>query len=187
MSRKNPKDTFLKMKKADYLRGAKGRLENDVGPYFDKLSELAAEKKYVGFWGTARLIFPVIEATADVIYRKTGAKEDRPQRLLRKLDVPYPHLVWQMYRNSLMHSDYLVSIRHNGKKIGWSIGYGMNAHIIKEGSIHIDTRKLYDDLLAFLESEANLAGNKSVYAKTGIHFRRNTVEPYKSELKDLAR
>ena len=103
---KHLKDTYTKMSKSQYLEGVKERLINDVGTYFTMVDIESSKGNMVGFWGSARLIFPVVEAVSKTIYRKGKGKGDdvRVPRLLKQLNIPYPDVVWQMYRNSLAHS-----------------------------------------------------------------------------------
>jgi hypothetical protein len=159
------------MTKKLYLEGVKGRLVNDVGTYFKAVDVEGANGNMVGFWGSARLIFPVIEAVAKTIYRRTKKADKRVARLLKKLGVQYPNVVWQMYRNSLSHSDHLVHITKGTKTINWSVtasaGGVSTGHIFGAGTIHIDTRRLYEDFLAFLDEEIANA-NTGVFVKTGI-------------------
>jgi hypothetical protein len=107
---KHLKDTYTLMTKKQYLEGVKGRLVNDVGTYFAMVDTEGSKGNMVGFWGSARLVFPVIEAVSKTINRKSGRDDVRVTRLLKELNIPYPDVVWQMYRNSLAHSDHLVHI-----------------------------------------------------------------------------
>lgn len=131
-----------------------------------------AENAYmVGFWGSARLIFPVIEAVAKTLYRKRGNEDERVPKLLQKLGIPYPDVVWQMYRNSLAHSDHLVHLSRGSKTIGWSVtasaGGVSTGHIFAGNMVHIDTRRLYEDFLRFLDDEITHA-TTNLYVKTGL-------------------
>lgn len=169
---KHLSDTFTAMPRQLYLAGVKTRLVNDVGTYFAAIDTEGANGNMVGFWGgSARLIFPVIEAVSKTIYRRSGKDDKRVVRLLRQLHIPYPNIVWQMYRNSLSHSDHLVHITRGNKTIGWSItasaGGISTGHIFGSGTIHIDTRRLYEDFLAFLDAEI-AKSNTGVHVKTGL-------------------
>jgi len=126
------KDTFTPMTRKQYLEGVKGRLVNDVGTYFAMIDTEGSKGNMVGFWGSARLIFPVIEAVAKTIYRKGKGEDVRVPRLLKQLNIPHPDVVWQMYRNSLAHSDHLAHIKYGQKEnnklvnhcIGWRHQHG---------------------------------------------------------------
>lgn len=165
---KHLKDGFTAMPKKQYLEGVKDRLINDVGTYFAMVDTEGSKGNMVGFWGSARLIFPVIEAVAKTLYRKSGKEDKRVPKLLRKLGILYPDVVWQMYRNSLAHSDHLVRISMGSKTISWSVtasaGGISTGHIFAGNMVHIDTRRLYEDLLAFLDKEI-------ARAKTGLHVK----------------
>lgn len=173
---KHLKDTYTRMPKKLYLEGVKGRLVNDVGTYYAMIDAEGSKGNLVGFWGSARLLFPVIEAVAKTIYRKRGSDDLRVVRLLKELNIEYPDVVWQMYRNTLAHSDHLVHItRGSIRTINWSVtasaGGVTTGHFFKHDQVHIDTRRLYDDFLAFLDKQIAEA-TTNVYVKTGINVGR---------------
>jgi len=165
------KDTYTKMSKSQYLEGVKERLINDVGTYFSMIDVEGSKGNMVGFWGSARLIFPVVEAVAKTIYRKGKGNDVRVPRLLKQLNIPYPDVVWQMYRNSLAHSDHLVHISKGSRTINWSVtasaGGVSTGHFFIHDQVHLDTRRLYEDFLAFLDIEIARA-TTNVYVKTGV-------------------
>ena len=75
MSTKNrkmeKKSNYRITTKKGFLEGVKGRLENDVWPYFGCINQIyldSGKKKMVGFWALARMVFPVIEAIAKAVY-----------------------------------------------------------------------------------------------------------------------
>jgi hypothetical protein len=166
------KDTYTKMSKSQYLEGVKERLINDVGTYFSMVDVEGSKGNMVGFWGSARLIFPVVEAVSKTIYRKGKGDDIRVPRLLKQLNIPYPDVVWQMYRNSLAHSDHLVHISKGSRTINWSVtasaGGISTGHFFLHDQVHLDTRRLYEDFLSFLDIEIATA-TTNVYVKTGIN------------------
>lgn len=164
------------MTKKQYLEGVKGRLVNDVGAYFAMVDVEGSKGNLVGFWGSARLIFPVIEAVAKTIYRKSKGEDVRVPKLLKQLNIPYPEVVWQMYRNSLAHSDHLVHItKGKSRTINWSVtasaGGVSTGHLFMHDRVHIDTRRLYEDFLAFIDAHIAKATTRA-YVKTGINVGR---------------
>lgn len=182
---KHLKDTHTKMPKKQYLEGVKGRLINDVGTYFSTIDDEGSKGNMVGFWGSARLIFPVIEAVAKTIYRKGKGEDNRVPRLLKQLNIPYPDVVWQMYRNSLAHSDHLVHISKGSRTINWSVtasaGGVSTGHFFMHDQVHIDTRRLYEDFLAFIDTQIAEAST-NVYVKTGLYVGRKYQGNLKSEI-----
>lgn len=183
---KHLKDTYTLMTKKQYLEGVKGRLVNDVGTYFAMVDVEGSKGNMVGFWGSARLVFPVIEAVSKTIYRKSGRDDVRVTRLLKELNIPYPDVVWQMYRNSLAHSDHLVHISSGKTKtIGWSVtasaGGISTGHIFVGNMVHIDTRRLYEDFLVFLDSQITQA-TTNVYVKTGVNVGRKYQGKLRTEV-----
>lgn len=169
------KDIYTIMPKKLYLTGIKSRLVNDVGTYFAMIDVEGSKGNMVGFWGSARLIFPVVEAVAKTIYRNGKGDDVRVPRLLKQLNIPYPDVVWQMYRNSLAHSDHLVHISKGSRTINWSVtasaGGVSNGHFFMHDQVHLDTRRLYEDFLSFLEVEIAKA-TTNVYVKTGVKVGR---------------
>jgi len=153
--------------KATFLLNVRGRLMGEVGPYLSM-----AARQNTGFFASARMIFPVVEAVATVIYRK-HSKERQPVRLLRALGIDYPNLVWEMYRHTLMHNDEMASAVYRGRTIRWGIRIG-GGHSWARGHLHVDVRKIYDDLLTFLAREAAFPRSKSVHVWVGQSFRFNT-------------
>jgi len=173
---KHLQDTYTKMTKKEYLEGVKTRLVNDVGTYFTMIDIEGDKGNSVGFWGSARLIFPVIEAVAKTIYKKRGTDDLRVVRLLKELNITYPDIVWQMFRNSLAHSDVLIHIsKGKTKTISWSVTTSAGGisigHLFTGDYLLLDTRRLYEDFLAFLDREIGVA-TTSVYVKTGMNVGR---------------
>ena len=185
---KHLRDTYTQMSKKRYLQGVKARLINDVGTYFAMVDAEGSKGNMVGFWGSARLIFPVIEAVAKTLYRENGKEDRRVPRLLMKLNIPYPDLVWQMYRNSLAHSDHLVHISRGSKTINWSVtasaGGISTGHIFVGGTVHIDTRRLYEDFLQYLNNEIAQA-KTSLYVKTGLKVSIRYTGGLRDEIKNF--
>lgn len=76
--------------KAVFLSRVRQRLLNDVGPYFETIRTVHRRTgRGVGFWALARMIFPVVEGVATVIYR-SGAKERPPVRSTRAAEIRIP-------------------------------------------------------------------------------------------------
>ena len=165
---------YRRMPRADFLRSVAGRLRNDVGPYFETIrAEYCRTRTGIGFWALARMIFPVVEAVASVIYRtgrtRRGPRERPPVRLLRELGFEYPNLVWEMYRHTLMHNDEMASASYQGRVVTWGIRVG-EGHHCSNGRLWIDAEQLYTDLLAFLDREATAPGSSRVWVKESFRF-----------------
>lgn len=166
------------MSKSAFLSSVGQRLRNDVGPYLGTIQTVHARTgKGVGFWGLARMIFPVVEAVSTVVYRirlkSGGTRERQPVRLLRELGFEYPNLVWEMYRHTLMHNDEMASAEYYRRRVVWEIRVG-GGHSHDRGRLSIDAKRLYDDLLAFLDREAS-ASAKSTLVWVKESFRFNTA------------
>lgn len=175
--------THRRMPKADFLLGVLHRLQGDVGPYFALIHSIQRKTgRQVGFWALARMLFPVVEAVAYVIYRTAGAKNG-PAKLLERLGFKYPHVVWQMYRNTLMHHDEMATASCLGRRIAWGLGLG-TGHGWGEGLIQVDLRKLYVDLSAFLQREAARSRRRptSVWVRESFRLPRDRRGPLRREM-----
>jgi len=184
---KHIKDTYTVMQKKLYLEGVRNRLISDVGAYFNMIDNEHDKGNRIGFWGSVRLIFPIIEAVAKTIYRKRINDDIRVPKLLKELNISYPNIVWNMYRNSLTHSDNLIHIsKGKNKTIHWSLttsaGNTSAGHFFTNNQVHIDTRSLYEDLLVFLDDQISNA-TTTVYVKSGIHVGRKYQGELNAEIK----
>jgi hypothetical protein len=113
-----------RQQRIDFMNDVKGRLENDVGPYFDCIEEVYRRtQRYVGFWALPRMLFPIIEAVATTVFRRSKAGAPAV-RLLRRLGLQYPALTWEMYRNVLMHGDELLVATYRGYSVRWAVAIG---------------------------------------------------------------
>ena len=179
---------YRRQPKNDFMRDVKGRLENDVGPYFDCVEAIYKRTgRGVGFWALTRMLFPVIEAVATTIFRTSNAGPP-PVRLLRCLGLRYPKLVWEIYRNVLMHGDELLVATYKDHRVSWNVTIG-GGHDASHGTLRIDLRKLYDDMLQYLDNEANDQRNVhlSVWVKDGFRFTTAAASSTKKEMLSVGR
>ncbi len=181
MDRRKIVPVYQRMLKRDYLQGVKSRLENDVKVYIEAIEQEATRGRFVGFFGIIRLLMPTVEAIATTVYRG----ERRTQRLLEKLGFEYPELVWQSFRHSLMHNDHLGEIRYRGHRITWGTSITGMDHIMAHGQIHIDSKRLYEDLITFLDSEIAATSSTHVYVKVGVKYRSKVSKRIKSQAKSV--
>lgn len=173
-SRPERKWTHRRISRSAFLSNVAQRLRNDVGPYFETIRAVyACTGRDVGFWASARMIFPVVEAVSTVIYRasrRDGPRERQPVRLLRELGFEYPNLVWEMYRHTLMHNDEMASAAYRGRRVAWGIRVG-GGHSWTRGRLWIDAEKLYQDFLAFLDREASASRRSTqIWIKNSFRF-----------------
>jgi len=151
------------MNKKFFLTGVLGRLKNDAGAYIEFVTERnASNPEGIGFWGSVRLLMPVIEAISNAYHIK-------PESLLAELGVRTPKLVWVLFRHSLIHNDFLQHGRYNETDASWGLSFfGMN-HIIQDEVIGLDLRTLYNDLVSYLEKEIeNDSGEDDVEIIVGV-------------------
>lgn len=180
-----------KIKKRIYLKQVRKRLENEAGIYFGLLSKAQSENREfpkVGFWAGIRILMPVIEALSNVLLRETK-KDPRPKevRFLEKnLNFEYPALIWQMYRNPLMHTDQPASLIDGGHKISWGISMRAD-HFFTPDEVNLDPTRLYKDLKDFLDKEVERleSYNGYVFVEKSIKTKRTTSKYIKSEIKKI--
>ncbi len=139
------------MSKKLFLADVLGRLKNDVGTYLDfVIKRGTATGVGVGFWGSVRLLMPVIEAVCNAYPQY---KQKQANFLANELGVAAPNLVWTIFRHSLIHNDIIQYGAYNGITTSWSLMMFGRDHTIKQQQIGLDTLKLYNDLVSFLERE----------------------------------
>jgi phage terminase large subunit-like protein len=177
-----------------FLEDVQDRLRDDIDPYFDRLRELNAAGKYPGNWAVVRMLMPVIEAVA-VATETDQPQNGRPYILLEKLGVPYPAVVWDMYRNGLSHSEQPFSIIYKNKRIVWSITTTWDDPAIKSHSvtgqlIHINLKTLYEDFKEYIkgrlrEADADELHEQILTIKTGKIYPDDYSGPLRDALESL--
>lgn len=139
------------MNKKKFLTDVLTRLKNDVGTYLKfAIDHSNATRVGVGFWGSVRLLMPVIEAICNVYPQY---KQKQADFLSSELGVAAPGLAWVLFRHSLIHNDIMQRGTYNGMNVSWRLMMLGQDHIISHCHIGLDTLKLYNDLVAFLERE----------------------------------
>lgn len=166
--------------KSTVLLDIRQRLLADVAPYFP-----VVESQSVGFWALVRMIFPVVEAAAAIVFPVKG-RERAPVRLLRELGFEHPNLVWEMYRHTLSHNDEMAVAEYRGRKIAWGISVG-GGHIERDGRLNVDAKQLYQDLVALLASQAQKAGNTQAWVKESFRFNNGFGRTTRQEALRLGR
>lgn len=182
--------------KVAFLRDIRGRLDNEVGRYFQLLYEKWATDetfpKGIGFWGGVRLLMPVIEVVAEVQGYKDTQATKGVQEFLRKLGIETPYLMWDLYRHSLMHNDEMQHAEDyaSGKEISWRISINGAAHSFTSGLISIDVVTLYKGLRKYLDDEIELNDTTPVLIDVGVKYNDpsapGTVHPQtKNDIAEL--
>ncbi len=148
---------FRSVPKTIYLQEILARLETEYIQILNLVTEHnLTHERGIGFWSLVRVIFPVIESVASIMGK------DKEDFLQEDLGVPYGHLVWELYRHALMHSDELRFAVYKGKTFAWAIHLGNEdaGHIVenqfgdKPTTIHISIPSLYFSLHEYLKKEA---------------------------------
>lgn len=170
---KRPRDRISrKIPRKDYLKHILVRHENE----YIKILKLVnkhniTHKRGMGFWSLIRIIFPVIESVAFVIGKQ------KEEFLKEDLNVPFGHLVWELYRHALMHSDELRYAVYKRKTISWSTDLSTNGdHFVSKEkgtshtTIYIHIPSLYFALREFLIKEIAKNDTSLISIQVGVHF-----------------
>jgi hypothetical protein len=183
------RDKTLDVSKSAFLEEILNRLKDDVDPYFEKLKELNDSGKYPGNWAVVRMIMPVIEEVATTTELEiTDHENDRVCKLLERLDIPYPNVVWDIYRNGLSHSERPFGLEYKGKSIIWSMSVDWDDpdeknHSVSGQVIHINFKTLYEDFKIFIVEEQKDLGVKKPDPTLRIKIGK-IYENYSGPLKD---
>lgn len=178
---------FRRISKTLYLKQILVRLDSEYMKIINLVNKYnLTHKRSMGFWSLIRIIFPVIESVSSVIGKQ---KEDF---LKKDLDVPFGHLVWELYRHALMHTDELRYAVYKGKTISWATHLGNEnvGHIIAKQTkthpttIHIDIPKLYSSLRDYLAREIRKNDNSQISIQVGVHFPKHESKVI-NELEEL--
>jgi len=112
------------------LEKTKERLINDVGIYFDAINQTyQSEAKKVGFFGSIRLLVPVIEHLTFLLYQSRNAIFR--DKVLLELGLKYPEITWQIFRHPLIHGDEMGVINMGNQTIRWGIAMNNEPHFYK--------------------------------------------------------
>lgn len=165
--------THKDISKRLYLQHILTRLETEYIEILKMVTDYnLTHERGIGFWSLTRIIFPVIESVADVLNKQKG------DFLGEDLKVPFSHLVWDLYRNSLIHSDEMREAIYKGKTISWGVHLGneLENHFVAEHhesrptTLHISIPRLYFDLRDFLISEIARNDESQITVQVGVEF-----------------
>lgn len=186
----NQRDKIYKtIPKKLYLEQILLRLEKEYIQILNMVTEYNLKNvRGIGFWSLIRIIFPVIETVSSVMGKQ---KEDF---LEEELKVPCGHLVWELYRHALMHTDELWYAEYEGKIISWGAHLGNEGlnHFVDDKTdshsttIHIVIPSLYFNLREFLVKEIAKNDTSEIQIQVGIHFPNHQTKVIK-ELEDLTK
>ena len=164
---------FRTISKVKYLKEILRRHKTEYIEILDIVNKYnLTHERGIGFWSLTRIIFPVIETVAFIIGK------EKENFLEEDLEVPFGHLVWELYRHALMHSDQLRYAVYKEKTFSWAIHLGNEniGHFVDKyaGShtttIHIAIPKLYFDLQKFLIKEITKNDTSLISIQVGVHF-----------------
>lgn len=160
-----------KMPKVKYLQSALGRLDDEVGTYFEMLEQHnKTHDRLVGFWSSIRILMPIIEAIAHVV-------DEKPQDFLEShLDVEAPYLTWDLFRHSLIHGDYVQHAKYDGKRVEWGILLMGVGNIADKEHIGIDPIFLYKKLRGYLKMEIGKNDQSLIEFEVGVIYRNPKKE-----------
>ncbi len=178
---------FRTIPRAFYLKNILTRLETEYIKILEIVNKYNLDhKRGLGFWSLMRIIFPVIESVSYVVGKR---KEDF---LESDLQVPFGHLVWEMYRHAIMHTDELRYAVYKGRTFSWATHLGNEnvGHFVAKHTnshpttIHIDIPRLYYALRDYLINEIAKNDTSQISVQVGVYFPEHESEVI-NELEEL--
>ncbi|MBU2578256.1 hypothetical protein KKA69_05540 [Patescibacteria group bacterium] len=160
------KFVFKKTLKNRFLAVIKQRLQDDVGTILNLVNQHNEKsERGIGYWALLRTLLPIIEAISHI-------ENTTPQSILKKISIPTPYLMWDLFRNSLMHGDLIHYGEYKGKRIKWgvSISKDLTIHIIRDKKIHISVSKLYEDLNEYLDKSIASTNQIMIDVEVGVLY-----------------
>lgn len=150
----------------DEIIATRGRLINEAGTYFNAIQTHNCTHAYgVGFFGSVRLLVPVIEHLTFILYG--NKKAESRVHVLKDLGIEYPSIVWHIFRHPLIHGDEPCQITIGSQIVTWYIQLYNQPHYyeVMQGHkrqsdgkslpgpivIHLDLVKLYNDMLHYMQ------------------------------------
>lgn len=157
------------------------RLEGDVGGVI-KLVD--TKQLHVPFWALVRMLFPVAEATADLIHHH--AASGTADALVRLLATEFETqragykkvaaTLTLLYRHSLTHTDEMRLLRSGGRDVVWQLTYGSRNHLrvtkntATNFTVEFDCKSFYEDLVKTLKAAETAVWNGQVMARYNWWF-----------------
>jgi hypothetical protein len=109
-----------------------------------------------------RILVPLIEVSSKFEFNGD------PKRLLQKLNVPKPNIIWPMFRHGLSHSVRPFFAVIKGRRTAWAIPQYPCDHYDAGSAVGIYAPKLLKDLESYLEEVRYKSGD--VLLQTGIEL-----------------
>jgi len=155
---------YEKVERVEYLRQIYKRFEEDIGTCLNLIKNYNQNSgNNIGFWVSVRIIMPVIESVAKTL-------DTSPENVLKNMGVKTPHLMWDMFRNSLTHGDQLNSAQLSGTKIRWGISIENFECISSRGLIHYDADDIFSRLKRLILSEIKKGDKSLIRVPTVIKY-----------------
>ena len=167
MTAKNNKNyNYTEIERVEYLKEILKRLNDDVGTCLKLIKDHNQKNsRKIGYWISIRIIMPIVET----ISRTLGIKTEE---LLKNMGIDTPYLMWDMFRNSLMHSDQLSSARYeNIIEIGWSLSIESFDCFTSKDHIHFDASDFLNKLRKILEDEIKKNDRTIIKIPTTIRYK----------------
>lgn len=150
----------------DALQRIETRLRDDVGFLIDA----SKRENRAPFWAITRSLFPVAESLASLLTPHESSAKQLSQfieTILGDINPKYKtvcHVVCQIWRHRLTHSDVPPLLASDGKKVGWCTELraspthlDVSIHTATEASVTFCLESFYQDLLAVCADPASLA------------------------------
>lgn len=165
----------------EHLQEIKQNLEDAAGNYLESISggKIHGGVTQATIFGLVRMIMPSVETIA-------RAKGIGPTALLLALHVPAPNLMWNLYRDMLIHNDEWVIAKVGQKTIRPQIWITMsessevvNMHTVNHhtGTHTLNVGNLYYDLVKYLNEEIkNAPKEKTIQIINGVEYLETTTD-----------
>lgn len=159
------KPTFEPVETSELAATILGEIEHCYRPLIQNILDKGFKTTQDNF-NPIRVLMPLVEIVSRIEF---GGEA---QKLLKKLNVPEPDLMWRMFRHGLTHSIRPFNIVTEQGKYTWAVPQYSCEHYQTGTSIGIYAPKLLDDLETYLETFR--LNDKLVKIQTGLEVLSTT-------------
>jgi hypothetical protein len=173
-------------------------LENDVGIFLKMIEEAratSARAAYAPYWALMRMMFPVAESLADLIFQTPN---QTAANLIQVLEVKFEKVragyqgkaatLTQLFRHSLTHSDEPRTLVATSKGVAWRVTYNeRSSHLAVEHlradlvQISFDVTAFYDDLVAVCKKAIHEETDPKIVTQYNSWLRKKLDEKKRPE------
>jgi hypothetical protein len=114
---------------------------------------------------TIRILMPLIEISSKIEF------QGRVPEMLKKLKVPKPEIIWQMFRHGLVHYVRPFYAVVDGERIGWAVPQYPCNHYETTHAVGVYAPKLLNDLEEYLKTFRY--STNQINIQTGIELTKS--------------